>query len=76
MSSLSHFAEKSGVIYSTTEWGRWCQSAQEVTLEVDLEDGTRAKEIQVEIKPKFLKCVVRGKELLKVCVDFYVVVYT
>ena len=63
---LSHFDEKSGVVPCKTEWGRWYQTAQEVTVEVDLEEGTRGKEIQVETRPNFIRCIVRGKELFQV----------
>ncbi len=49
---LSHFDEKAGVVQCETDWGRWHQTASEVTVEVDLEEGTRGKEVQVDMKPR------------------------
>lgn len=30
----SHFDEKSGVIYCSTPWGKWYQTAEEVVIEI------------------------------------------
>ena len=48
------------------EFRTWHQTVAEVTVLVQLETGTRGKEVQVEIKPNKLKCVVRGKLLFEV----------
>ncbi|CAL8120125.1 unnamed protein product [Orchesella dallaii] len=56
MEGLSHFDEKAGIVVSNHEWGRWSQSVKEVNIEVNLEHGTKAKEIGVCIKPNHLQC--------------------
>ena len=55
---MSNFDEKAGIVSHSTEFGKWYQTVAEVTLLVDLEPGTRGKEVQVTILPKKLKCVV------------------
>ena len=59
--SNSHFDEKSGVICHKTDFGQWYQTVDEVMILVNLESGTRGKEVHVDIQPNKLKCVVRGK---------------
>lgn len=63
--SLSHFDEKRGVIACTTEWGRWWQTVGEVCIEVNLPNGTRAKQVAVNIKPKCIECIVKGETIFK-----------
>ncbi len=63
---MSNFEEKSGIVAHKTEWGRWYQTVSEVTIEVDLEPGTRGKEVQCQIKPNHLSCKVRDKLLFEV----------
>ena len=59
--SNSHFDEKSGVICHKTDFGQWHQTVDEIMILVNLESGTRGKEVHVDIQPNKLKCVVRGK---------------
>ena len=59
----SHFDEKSGIVECKTEWGRWYQTVAEVVVEVDLEPGTRGKDVDVTIQPNKLTCAVRQKEI-------------
>jgi len=61
--SNSHFDEKSGVVVCATPWGRWNQNVAEVNIEVDLEPGTRAKDLTVTIKPSQLSCSIKQKEI-------------
>ena len=63
---ISHFDEKSGVIAAPTAWGRWYQTASEVVIEVEVEEGTRGKDVDIEIKPSRISCFVRNKEIFKV----------
>lgn len=65
-SENSHFEEKSGIVFSSTEWGRWYQTGNEVMVEVDVEYGTRAKDVIVDIKPSKLTCLVRGNKMFEV----------
>ncbi len=62
----SNFDEKAGVVWVTTDWGRWHQTAQEVNVEVELEEGTRGKEVNVTIAAGSIECVVRGALKFKV----------
>ena len=68
----SHFDEKSGVITASTAWGRWNQTVSEVVIEVDVERGTRGKEVAIEIKPNHISCFVRKQEIFKVIYIFLV----
>ena len=68
----SHFDEKSGVITASTAWGRWNQTVSEVVIEVDVERGTRGKEVAIEIKPNHISCYVRKQEIFKVKYIFLV----
>lgn len=63
----SNFDERSGVVYCKTPWGQWGQTMEEVYVEVELtESNIRAREIQCEIKPKYLSVAVRGSVKFKV----------
>ena len=70
----SHFDEKSGVITASTAWGRWNQTVSEVVIEVDVERGTRGKEVAIEIKPNHISCFVRKQEIFKVIYIFLVTI--
>ena len=63
---VSHFDEKSGIIFASTTWGRWYQTIAEVIIEVDVENGTRGKDVKIDIKPSRISCVVHNKEIFKV----------
>ncbi|XP_077984319.1 nudC domain-containing protein 2-like [Glandiceps talaboti] len=65
MASDVHFDERSGHVPCKTPWGQWYQTMEEVYVEVELEEGTRAKEIAVEFKTKQISVVVRGQQLIK-----------
>ncbi|GLG93194.1 hypothetical protein R5R35_012720 [Gryllus longicercus] len=61
---LSHFVEKSGIVACPTPWGRWWQTVHEVHLEVNLPEGTKAKQVHVEVKPAHLIIRVVGKDVI------------
>ena len=61
-----HFEEKSGIVHCQTEWGRWYQTVAEVVVEVDLEEGTKGKEVKVDMAPNKLRVEVRGKVIFEV----------
>jgi len=48
-----------------TDWGRWYQTVEDVTIEVLLEQGTRGKEITVNISPGNIFCAARGKVIFQ-----------
>ena len=63
---MSHFDERSGVVYCKTGWGQWAQTIDEVFIEVDVTEGTKAKDIRCEIKPKSISVTISKKELIQV----------
>ena len=63
---MSHFDERSGVVYCKTGWGQWAQTIDEVFIELDVTEGTKAKDIRCEIKPKSISVTVSKKELIQV----------
>ena len=66
MSSNSHFDEKSGIISHETSFGRWSQTVNEVVVEIDVDVGTRGKDVKVVIKPSHLECHVKENLIFKV----------
>ena len=63
---MSHFDERSGVVYCRTEWGQWAQTIDEVFIEVDVAEGTRSRDIQCDMKHRSIVVTVSKKEILKV----------
>merc|ERR1719213_906748 len=59
----SDFEAKSGRITQPTSWGNWSQTVQDITIEVFLEKGTKAKEVRVDIKPGTIELRVRGENV-------------
>ena len=62
----NHFEEKSGIIAAKTPWGKWYQTGTEVVIEIEVEKGTRGKDVSVLIKPSQISCCVRQKNIFKV----------
>jgi len=62
---MSDFEDRSGVVSCPTDWGRWYQTVEDVTIEVLLEQGTRGKEITVNISPGNIFCAARGKVIFQ-----------
>ncbi|WAQ98832.1 NUDC2-like protein [Mya arenaria] len=58
---MSHFDETSGVIVCGTEWGRWWQTLEEVHVEVDLPEGTKASMLRWELSMS------EDRKLLHIC---------
>ncbi|EGD81934.1 NudC domain-containing protein 2 [Salpingoeca rosetta] len=44
---MSDFAERAGSVASSTPWGRWQQTIDEVEIVVDVPKGTRGRDVQV-----------------------------
>lgn len=58
----SHFDEKSGIVaHNVQDWGRWYQTVAEVVVEIDLQPGTRGKDVNIVLKPNHISCTVLGK---------------
>ena len=60
---MANFDEKSGVIPCNTPWGKWWQTIEDIFIEVLVTEGTKSGEISIDIKPKSIKVVVKGKEV-------------
>ena len=63
---MTNFDEKSGIVPCPTEWGSWWQTIDEVTIEVNIPEGTTAKQINCMITPSKLKVTVMNKVILDV----------
>lgn len=63
---MSHFDERSGVVYCKTGWGQWGQTIEEVFIEVDVAEGTKARDIRCDIKPKSISLAVSNEVLIQV----------
>ena len=63
---MAHFDEKSGYIPCKTDWGQWWQNNEEVYIEVNLPQGTAARDIKCSFAPKHLKVSVKGKTVIEV----------
>lgn len=62
---MSDFDDRSGIIACVTPWGRWWQTIDDVTVEVNVPDACRAKEIQCSVTPRSLSLAVRGNTVFK-----------
>ncbi|CAM1329610.1 NUDCD2 (predicted) [Pycnogonum litorale] len=54
----SHFDERSGVIRCQTKWGCWWQTVGEVFIRIQIKEGTKSKDIKVNVLPKHIECIV------------------
>ncbi|XP_026552117.1 nudC domain-containing protein 2 [Pseudonaja textilis] len=59
------FEERSGLVPCATPWGRWYQTMEEVFVEVNVPQGTRARDVECSLKSRHLALTVAGKEVLK-----------
>lgn len=55
--------EQIGKACCNTKWGKWYQTLEDVIIVVDVEKGTRGKEVSVKIEPQRISCYVRGEEV-------------
>jgi len=63
---MSDFDDRSGIVACVTPWGRWWQTVDDLTVEVNVPDGCRAKEIQCSVTPHSLSLAVKGNTVFKV----------
>jgi len=63
---MSDFDDRSGIIACSTPWGQWWQTIDDVTVEVNVPETCKAKEIQCSITPNSLSLAVRGSIVFKV----------
>ena len=63
---MSDFDERSGIVPCKTPWGRWWQTMEDVTVEVNLNECCKTKEITCVIKPRLLKLTVKGTVIFEV----------
>lgn len=67
----TNFDERSGFVPCQTKWGRWWQTVAEVHVEVEVPPGTKAKFIQVTVKPSHIQAVVLDKVVFEVGVILF-----
>lgn len=60
---MSNFDEKSGLVYSTTPWGQWAQTIEEVFIEVTVAEGTKSRDIVCDIKPNSISFTVSKQQI-------------
>lgn len=65
---MANFDEKSGIIPCNTPWGKWLQTVEDVFVEVLVPEGTKCKEISINIQTRTIKVVVSGKEVFSVII--------
>ncbi|ESO93904.1 hypothetical protein LOTGIDRAFT_153375 [Lottia gigantea] len=58
---MSDFDEKSGAVSSRTEWGHWFQTLEEVYIEINVNPGTKSKDIKCNFQNKHLHVSVKGQ---------------
>jgi len=63
---MSNFDERSGIVACETEWGRWWQTVDDVTVEIHVLSGTKAKDIKCTIKPTWISVTVSGNLVFEV----------
>lgn len=63
---MSDFDEKSGIVACETEWGRWWQTMDDVTVEIHVLLGTKAKDIKCTIRPTWISISVSGSLVFEV----------
>lgn len=68
--SLSHFDERSGIVAAETPWGKWWQTVGEIFVEINIPPGTPGKDCKIDIKPNYIECRIRDKEIFKVTHTF------
>ena len=64
---MANFDDRSGFVPCPTSWGQWWQTMDEVFVEVNVPEGTRAKDIKCKITTSHLSVIVSGKALIEVC---------
>lgn len=57
---MSDFDDRSGIVACETPWGRWWQTIDDVTVEVQVATGTRAKDVRCTIRPSFIALSIAG----------------
>eukprot|EP00118_Oscarella_pearsei_P010852 m.68857 g.68857 ORF g.68857 m.68857 type:complete len:153 (+) comp35562_c0_seq1:403-861(+) len=62
---MANFDEKAGLVKSATPWGLWSQTMDEVIIEVQVEEGTRGRDVACDIKPNQIALNVKGKNIIK-----------
>ena len=64
--NMSHFDERSGVVYCRTPWGQWGQTMEEVTVEVQVPEGTKTRDLRCDIKPRSISIIVNKEDVVRV----------
>ena len=60
---MAHFDEKSGLVQCRTSWGTWGQTVDDVQIEVNVEKGTKSRDVKCTIQPKEIAVCPRRESL-------------
>jgi len=63
---MAFFDDRSGIVPCQTPWGQWWQTMDEVFVEINVAEGTRAKDIKCTISTTHLSVVVTGETVIEV----------
>jgi len=63
--AMAHFDEKSGLVQCRTSWGTWGQTVDDVQIEVNVEKGTKSRDVKCTIQPREIALSVRGERVFK-----------
>lgn len=67
MDNVNRFLDTRNKVKAVFEWGHLWQTINNLHIHVDVEPGTRGKQVQLDVKTRFINLVVAGKQIFKVC---------
>lgn len=67
---MADFDERSGIVSCTTPWGLWYQTLDEVSIEIIVDKGIKAKDVSINHTCSHLSVSVAGKQLIDVSSHF------
>lgn len=62
---MADFEERCGIVRHQTSWGEWCQSLEDLSIEAALKQGTKGKEVQVNIYTSPISVLVREVNIIE-----------
>ncbi|XP_064636837.1 nudC domain-containing protein 2-like isoform X2 [Lineus longissimus] len=62
---MADFDERSSTVTVDTNWGSWFQTIDEVFVEIDVNEGTRGKDVKCDITSKKMRVTVLGKVVIE-----------
>ena len=62
---MAHFDERLGLVQCRNSWGTWGQTVDDVQIEVNVEKGTKSRDVKYTMQPKEIALSVRGERVFK-----------